>query len=516
MGDTWKISFHRTRKHIIELFIGVLVVLLGTVYGGLFWLLERHVDEDNYQLIHRLGNMWTIALDNESLAMKTGLHVITQSESLQTLFMSGDREGLLRQAIPIYNGLVKNCDIGQFNFIDRNLAVFLRVDDPSRHGDPITHPTLHKAVDTKDVAWGLELDTSGDLVLRVVMPWLRGQEILGYLELGENIEHLLPDMRTLVGGDLGLLVCKDRVPSTYVTHYPNVLAYHGKSLLIAATDHYHDELENGGMSHEPCPSRHVKILKNRDGASIMMAGVPVADANGLGFSELRQTIDVSDMVNRNNRMLFLVFLVGVILAVTGSLVFVFLLGKVEGWMVKAERDKLRMRDESLRDGLTNLYNRRAFTEALGREAEAQAFDPREVSILMTDVDHFKKVNDTYGHPVGDAVLRAIAANLGTATRPSDFVARYGGEEFVVLMPKTGIASAVVVAERIRQTIAATPIDIGAGRVLTVTISIGAATVPPRSPELSTLVDLADKALYAAKQKGRNRVEVFAPGEGEGG
>jgi diguanylate cyclase (GGDEF)-like protein len=131
---------------------------------------------------------------------------------------------------------------------------------------------------------------------------------------------------------------------------------------------------------------------------------------------------------------------------------------------------------------------------------------------MTDIDHFKAVNDTYGHPAGDVVLKGVAQMLKEQARDTDVVARYGGEEFAVVMPETDLRGALVIAERLRETVAARAFHTELGPVR-VTLSIGLAASPEDGTEMDALVQLADQCLYQAKRAGRNRVvtaEGFRP------
>lgn len=158
--------------------------------------------------------------------------------------------------------------------------------------------------------------------------------------------------------------------------------------------------------------------------------------------------------------------------------------------------------EARTDSLTRLPNRRAFDEDLARRVAEQRRHRRPVSVLMVDVDHFKKFNDTYGHLVGDEVLRQVAALLRQTMRESDLVARFGGEELAVVMPGTSIADARLGAERARQAIESGRFDADA-QELRVTVSVGTAECLVEE-EGEQLVRRADSALYAAKQAGRNR------------
>lgn len=160
------------------------------------------------------------------------------------------------------------------------------------------------------------------------------------------------------------------------------------------------------------------------------------------------------------------------------------------------------------DGLTNLFNHRTF-QAKADEALAQSRRyNRKCSFILTDIDHFKSVNDTYGHPTGDQVLRGVARILKAKARDTDIVARYGGEEFVIIMPETDAAGAKVIAERIREAIAAEVFQTETGP-LKVTLSLGIATTPDDSAQKQGLIDLADQCLYFAKRHGRNQTVTVA-------
>jgi diguanylate cyclase (GGDEF)-like protein len=161
------------------------------------------------------------------------------------------------------------------------------------------------------------------------------------------------------------------------------------------------------------------------------------------------------------------------------------------------------------DGLTGLLNRRTFNAQLhGRLREAQRYN-RPLSLLLLDVDHFKKVNDTYGHPTGDAVLKGIARIAQKQARETDMVARYGGEEIALVLPETDARGAQAIAERIRKVVGATthPSDHGSVQV---TVSIGLATWPGPGESAEAVLEAADRALYRAKQDGRNRVVAANP------
>ena len=161
------------------------------------------------------------------------------------------------------------------------------------------------------------------------------------------------------------------------------------------------------------------------------------------------------------------------------------------------------------DALTGIYNRRGLMEFGRREVDRAQRFKRPLSAIFFDIDHFKIVNDTYGHPVGDQVLRLMVECCSKNIREVDLFGRYGGEEFIVLLPETDAFTAYKVAERLRKAVEQLRVSSPEG-VISITISLGIARVTPDIRDMAMLVQNADQALYTAKQKGRNRTEILIP------
>ncbi len=171
-----------------------------------------------------------------------------------------------------------------------------------------------------------------------------------------------------------------------------------------------------------------------------------------------------------------------------------------------EQAKERLRQLAITDGLTGLYNHRYLKEHLEQELYRASRHLSEVSAVMIDIDHFKKYNDTYGHPAGDALLTAVARLLKENIRKIDIAARYGGEEFCLVLAETNKAAAVVVAEKMRRLVELSQFQPQESRVNgRVTISLGVATFPDDATSMNDLIAIADRRLYHAKQGGRNQV-----------
>ena len=163
-------------------------------------------------------------------------------------------------------------------------------------------------------------------------------------------------------------------------------------------------------------------------------------------------------------------------------------------------------DLSSRDAMTGLANRRQFELTITREIDRVARAGEPALVLMADIDHFKRVNDTHGHPAGDQVIKAVAAALQDCVRPMDTVARYGGEEFAIILPNCPTAFGLTVAERIRAKVERRSINVAPGVDVNITISIGGAFAPQWVRSSAALwIERADRQLYLAKSGGRNRV-----------
>lgn len=184
--------------------------------------------------------------------------------------------------------------------------------------------------------------------------------------------------------------------------------------------------------------------------------------------------------------------------------------KINGELEREIQQRLKLeaalKEQAATDPLTGLYNRREYEMLFGHEIERARRTNTALSVCIVDLDHFKKVNDTHGHGVGDDVLRRTAAIYRNNLRTMDIIGRLGGEEFIILLPETTIDQAVFIGKRLLSELAATDIDTGA-TTLRITATIGISQLHPNDQDFNTIIQRADAALYRGKEAGRNRVEV---------
>jgi diguanylate cyclase (GGDEF)-like protein len=168
-----------------------------------------------------------------------------------------------------------------------------------------------------------------------------------------------------------------------------------------------------------------------------------------------------------------------------------------------------LQEQAIRDPLTGVFNRRFFAEALDKEVARAAREGNPFSVVILDLDWFKKFNDTYGHKCGDVMLQSFVNFLVKNTRGGDIVCRYGGEEFVILMPHTKPETAFERADAWRALYQSMPTDY-LGQSLTATFSAGVAGYPAHGRDGEAILIVADQALYRSKENGRNRVTLYSP------
>lgn len=175
-------------------------------------------------------------------------------------------------------------------------------------------------------------------------------------------------------------------------------------------------------------------------------------------------------------------------------------------------DNARLFELATKDGLTKLYIHRHFFRMLETEMKRVQRYQHVLSLLMLDIDNFKQINDTYGHLVGDMVLKEIATTIQKTIRHVDIPARYGGEEFAIILPETAALNAVIIAERLRQKISEIEVKLDDNTIIHVTVSTGIAEYPNASNEIEGIIDAADKALYVSKENGKNCIHTYFDNE----
>ncbi|MES9887555.1 MAG: GGDEF domain-containing protein [Candidatus Sedimenticola sp. 6PFRAG1] len=252
--------------------------------------------------------------------------------------------------------------------------------------------------------------------------------------------------------------------------------------------------------------RNEVIELEREGYSYWLLTMPIEDARGREVAQMTLLADVSFEMDVAERT---AIVVGTTVFILGGILIVFFSRQANRVGRQIEQDEVILKELATRDSLTGLYTRRMFHEYLDAELARSIRFKHPLSLLRIDIDNFKQVNDTYGHPAGDAVLQKLSDRLLKESRGVDYVCRYGGEEIAIILPETDVQNAHQFSERIKQAVSALPFDIDSKQSVSVTISIGAASYPLHGETETFLIAAADHALYEAKEGGRNQIRVYS-------
>ncbi|MFZ5792769.1 MAG: diguanylate cyclase [Pseudomonadota bacterium] len=496
---------------LLPLVIAILITEIVPIVG-VYQFTHRSVGVGGLHLRMSAINLYNDTIEQHARALEAVIDVLAHDDVLRDALARKDRQTLLERAAPMFARMKSTYGITHLYFTGPDRVNLLRVHAPERYGDVIDRVTTRVAESTGAAAHGIELGPIGTFTLRVVSPWFdeRSRRLLGYVELGMETPEVVERIRQSLGAHGFVLIKKefldragweqgmrvfgrapdwDRFPhyvvSSQSTQIPPVLAER-----IAR-----DDLETA--SNEPV----IQIDEN----FYRPLFVPIQDVAGRSVANVVLLVDVSREINTTR----LALLLGAITYLAGGILLFVLFYRLVGWVGRRiEDNEQRLEQLATVDQLTGLHNYRTYRSILKGEISRAQRHGRPVSVLMLDIDHFKRVNDEYGHMAGDRVLKELGLLLKESVRSESSVCRYGGEEFAIILPELGMEAASMTAERLRETVEQVDFDDGKGHKIKITVSIGVAAFPELAGSVEELTKAADIALYAAKEEGRNRVSRY--------
>lgn len=513
------ISLKWKTKHLRMLFLIPMAVAIGTIIFVLSLMLYQQaksdVEEGIISIRASVQDFYDESIRYDARALQAIMRTLGQDEKLSLALAESDREALLRYATPLFKDLRRDFKITHFYFTGTDRVNLLRVHAPLRYGDVIDRITTLQAKSSGSLAYGVELGPLGTFTLRLVSPWYdqKTKKLIGYVELGMEIDQVIDKVHTFFGVQVFTLVKKEfldrekwesgmrtlgRTP--HWDRFPNVVASEQSMSTITP-------LLSERLAHDESILANGILELTYQNFSYRVTVLPLHDAGGRNVAQM---VLISDVSTEENIALNTVYAGTVTALVVGILLFFFFYWLVGRIGQRIERNEEELRDLATHDGLTGLYNHKFFYKIFKDEIARACRYKRSVSLLMLDIDYFKRVNDTYGHRAGDVILHGLSERLMSRVRSSDWVCRYGGEEITVILPETDIITAENIAEDLRLMIEKEPFAIDNGQSINITVSIGVSTYPDQGEEVSRIVLNADTALYEAKESGRNRVCVYHP------
>ncbi|MBV1908425.1 MAG: GGDEF domain-containing protein [Kangiellaceae bacterium] len=457
------------------------------------------------------GDFYKYNIESDAKAIQAIMTSLRVSKELSSIFATKDRKKILEYVTPLYIELNHDYNITHFYFSDLNRVNIMRAHAPDRYGDTINRVTTLNSESNRSVAYGVELGKLGTLTLRVVSPWYSddGTQI-GYFELGMEIDHIISRLERILDFNIELFIHKQYLQKDTWNEGMAVL---GRNIDWQQFDSLVPTKQiinpifrsfiNSKDENKTFFGGSIKSYK-KDGSTFWLLSVPISDIEGRNVANLLMLADTTFETDVTQKT---IITVGLIIFVLASLLLIAFLRQINKIITHIALEESLLNKMANKDSLTNLYTRRVFDESLRREIKRSESSKYTFSILLIDIDHFKNVNDSYGHHSGDIALKIVSKIILDSCRDTDIVCRYGGEEFIVIAKSRDSQEVKVIAERIRESIQSTTIDIGNQRLINITISAGISSCGDNKSNDFNIVAAADRALYRAKSAGRNCIRI---------
>ena len=485
---------------ILIFLVGLIVVVIGTYY-----IQNKHLEQNVTSAIANVDRLYKANIEYDIQTMEAALLYIINDKEIQKAWQQKDRERLYSLCYTNFESLQHNQRITHLYFIDLNKKVFLRVHNPKKHGDILTRYTISEALRTKKRSVGVEFGIHHNFTLRDVHPWFIDGELSGFVEMGEEIDHILPHVANMLGTEV------------FVAFNKSLFAREKweKGIRLYGHDTRWDILEKSviiGKTMDYIPSGLDEYLnqQNETGSELFKHKEQNKDYIG-GYIDLKDVrnekvgklVVLKDVTLQRETVkdyIVLVLIAGIVLFLLIMTIVVTYVNVISSRLDYYHR---KLQDAAYIDTLTGIGNRRYLLE------KTKMFFANEQTgvTMLIDIDQFKKINDNYGHDVGDDVLRRISKKMSEYVRQDDIFARFGGEEFIIILPNCALNIALTKAEMIRQAIEAMEIS-PHNSSLRVSVSMGIYQIK-KGDSFEDVVKRADVALYQAKKNGRNRIEVYA-------
>ena len=497
---------------LLPLVVAILITEVVPIVG-VYQFTHRSIGVGGVHLRMSALDLYSDTIERHARALETILDVLAQDGSLRDGLARHDRQALLEHAASIFSRMKRTYNITHLYFTGPDRVNLLRLHQPERFGDVIDRVTTRLAESTGTTAHGVEFGPLGTFTLRVVSPWFdeRTQHLLGYVELGMETPEVVERICKSLGAHAFVLMRKE---------FLNRAGWEDGMRVFGRTPDW-DRFPHSVIGSQTLPEvpselaerfAHDELETAADEPVIQIEQhfyrplfIPLQDVGGRAVATAVLLVDVSQEINTAR----LALLLGAIAYLAGGVLLFILFYHLVGWVGRRiEANRQALEQLAAIDDLTGLYNSRIYHSMLTGEIARAQRHGRPISVLMLDIDHFKCVNDDYGHLAGDRVLERLGLLLKERTRGGNSVCRYGGEEFTIILPELGVEGASETAERLREIVEQTRFDIGGDHKIRVTVSIGVAAFPEFGGTAEELTKAADIALYTAKEEGRNRVSRY--------
>ena len=502
----------RNQRYLFPVMLGIVISLFLVIYLLMFNYFSQVKEGIIQGYMDGIKNDYNITVDTYSRSTNLIFDRVINQEEVLKVFVMGvnardpEEKDIYRKALydqlQRFYGILQLYDFKQLQFHEKNNASFLRFHSPLKYGDNLTgyRATVEYVNYNNSKVFAFE---GGRIIngYRFVFPLNYEGEHIGSVELSISIKAIVDHMEDSTGKKIQFILKKSGIErKVFESELNNFTPWSLDSRYVLDNS----VISPGFDSHIPASVAEAirsSIDLNSD-TSAPFAFEGLFD----GVRSVYTFIPVTNLLNTNVAYLICVSDADRIQSarepfVLFSIVYLLLFVVLLVLALFYDRARRKMRQVLLTDHLTRLDNRHNLMAKMHEEFVRFIRYRGVFSVVILDIDHFKKINDTFGHLKGDDVLRRLSQVLKSNIRAADTVGRYGGEEFLVLLPETNLQDASVVAENLRKKIEEAPLLDD----WPVTVSMGVAESNPRQKSIETLVDAADRKLYEAKNAGRNRV-----------
>ena len=497
-------------KIFLPLSIGLICIALISI-SSIYYV-------KNQYSLHKLSlekktiqNVWNNKIKNNKIAFSAILDFIEKDEKIIQYFKAKEREKLYLHSVEIYKQLKEKYNLTHFYFHETNKKNFLRVHNYKKHSDIINRVTLKNSMSTKKEFGGVEFGIFHNLTLRVVRPFIVEGQLIGYLELGEEIDYLTPYLSNIFNAETLVVLDKKYIEESNFKMFKKL---HNKIQTYEKTNKYF--IINSTIQ-SVTPELKYEIDYNKKGINTHLnindikhnyLSIDIYDVTNQKVGKL---ITIVDLNTENTILRKSIFITTMIILFITLIMLIFYYQHIKTTDKKLQTLTNEIVNLSITDELTEMYNKRYFNMIFIRELNNAIRSEQYISLLMIDIDNFKKYNDIYGHLKGDKTLNAVARSIKKSLkRKSDLCFRIGGEEFAVLISSCNQENSQKIAQKIINKICDLNIEHQDNHnQKRVTVSIGVfSQIATKDLTVDNIYTCADKALYQAKEEGRNRYIVY--------
>ena len=498
------------KKLIYPLIILTFLIAIISI-SSIYFFQYKHINYMSKDSSDKIISSFNRTFKKDIQTYELLIKLISLDKKAISLFLKKDREGLFNYYENTYKEFKNKLNISHFYFHNTNKINFLRMHNKNNYNDKINRITLNNSILNEDLGSGIEFGIFHNLTLRVVYPWIVDGKIIAYIELGKEIDYFTPEL------------AKNKNAEVIFTINKSVISLNDYNAWLKKSKNNINfkELENFYIvdsSTQNLSIELLKILNNSKNVENKYAesNNQIYHVNSIPFKDVKNK-EIGKIYVLNNVSEEYDFLYDLILNLSiivfslifSMIIYYYLLIKKEEKDINIKENKIH--SLAITDALTSIYNRRYFDSYSQTVLEKNKNNNLYLSMIIADIDNFKKYNDYYGHQEGDEILKTVANLIKNSLRRSnDKCFRLGGEEFGVIFESSKKEEGKLLAEKIRANIEKADIQhIHNENFGKITLSIGIYTVNSTlNQKMNTIYKNADKALYEAKKLGRNNVQNY--------